>query len=146
MMRTERATRRALTAVVATMALMSGILVLDSWAAASGPPGDEVQAAPDGFVLDGDLALGKRIFKQYCQKCHGKKGNGQGIMAKDLDPKPRDFTDKERMSKRSDWQIYQGIKEGGSAVGLSDKMAPWGDTLEDDEILAVGAYIRQFAK
>lgn len=104
------------------------------------------QEAPAGFELGGDARAGRVIFKQYCQKCHGKQGNGQGLMAKDLDPKPRDFTDGERMAKRTDWQIFLGIKEGGPAVGLSEQMTGWKDTLNEQEIRDVAAYIRQFAK
>ena len=102
--------------------------------------------APDGWELAGDLDNGKIIFKQYCQKCHGKRGNGQGTMARDLDPKPRDFTDREVMSKRSDWEIYLGIKEGGDPVGLSDQMTAWEDTLSEEEMMDVAVYIRQFAE
>ena len=57
-----------------------------------------IRPAPDGWELQGDQDNGKLIYKQYCQKCHGKSGNGQGTMAEDLDPKPRDFTDVECMS------------------------------------------------
>ncbi|MGB3563554.1 MAG: cytochrome c, partial [Thermoanaerobaculia bacterium] len=41
---------------------------------------------PDGWELEGDIENGELIYKQYCQKCHGKRGNGQGTMAKDLNP------------------------------------------------------------
>ncbi|MGB6641637.1 MAG: cytochrome c, partial [Thermoanaerobaculia bacterium] len=101
---------------------------------------------PDGWELEGDIENGELIYKQYCQKCHGKRGNGQGTMAKDLNPKPRDFTDKETMLKRSDWEIYLGIKEGGAPVGLSDQMTSWEDALTEEEMSDVAVYIRQFAK
>ncbi len=100
---------------------------------------------PPGFKLEGDPRRGRIIYKQYCQKCHGKKGDGNGMMAKDLDPKPRNFTDKELMSKLTDWDIYIGIKEGGASVGLSEKMTPWEDTLLEQEMMDVALYIRQFA-
>ena len=104
------------------------------------------QNQPPGFELGGDQTKGRKIFKMYCQKCHGKRGNGQGIMAPDLDPKPRDFTDAARMGSRSGWQVFLGIKEGGPAVGLSEQMAGWEDTLIEPEMRDVAAYIRQFAK
>jgi mono/diheme cytochrome c family protein len=101
---------------------------------------------PPGFELGGDPTAGRKIYKQYCKKCHGKKGNGTGLMAKDLNPKPADFTDKVRMEKRSDWQLFLGIKAGGPAVGLSEQMTGWKDTLTEQEMRDVAAYIRQFAK
>jgi len=102
--------------------------------------------APKDFALKGDAKSGARIYKTYCKKCHGKSGDGTGVMAKDLTPKPADFTDKARMGARSDWQVYLGIKKGGLAVGLSPLMTPWKDTLNEQEIHDVAVYIRAFAQ
>jgi len=102
--------------------------------------------APQGWELTGDLDGGQLIYKQYCQKCHGKRGDGQGTMARDLEIKPRNFTDKEVMLGRTDWEIYLGIKEGGKPVGLSEQMTAWEDTLTEEEMLDVAVFIRQFAK
>lgn len=131
---------------IATMLLpLVGVWPLASVPAPTAPAAVS-QEAPEGFALDGDARAGKKVYAQYCQKCHGKKGNGSGMMAKDLDPKPRDFTDAARMGQRSDWQIYLGIKEGGSAVGLSEQMTAWKDSLTDREMRDVAAYIREFAR
>jgi len=102
--------------------------------------------APDGWELGGDFDNGRLIFKQYCQKCHGKRGDGQGTMAADLQIKPRDFTDAEVMLTRTDWEIFLGIKEGGAPVGLSEQMTAWEDTLTEEEIRDVAVFIRQFAQ
>jgi len=99
--------------------------------------------APAGFKLGGDAKKGKKVYKKYCTKCHGKKGNGGGLMAKDLKVKPRDFTHPANAS-RTDWQLFIAIKQGGKPLGLSDKMTPWKDTLTDREIRDVAAYIRTF--
>ncbi len=123
--------------------LLGGSLLLPlSLVAAQGA----AQPPPGGFELGGDPTAGGKVYKQYCKKCHGAKGNGEGLMAKDLNPKPRDFTDQARMGKRSDWQVFLGIKEGGPAVGLSEQMTGWKDTLNEQEMRDVAAYIRQFAK
>lgn len=118
--------------------LVLGFAALLTAQATSLPP------EPAGFKLDGDLDNGKLIYKQYCQKCHGKRGDGSGLMAKDLTPKPANFTDPDRMSKVSDWEIFIGIKEGGKPVGLSDQMTAWKDTLDEQEMLDVGTFIRGF--
>ncbi len=104
------------------------------------------QEPPPGFELGGDPTAGRKIYKMYCKKCHGKKGNGKGLMAKDLNPKPRDFTDKAQMEKRSDWQIFLGIKDGGPAVGLSEQMTAWKDALTEQEMRDVAVYIRRFTE
>lgn len=100
--------------------------------------------APPNFALDGDPDNGELIYKQYCLKCHGKRGDGTGIMSKDLDPKPANFTDEEHMSQLSDWELFTGIKEGGKPFGLSDQMTAWKGTLDEEEMIDVGTFIRQF--
>ena len=134
-----------------TVLALPGGLLLGGWLLAWPGPGlvaaqGAAQEPPPGFELGGDPTAGSKTYKVYCKKCHGKRGNGKGLMAKDLNPKPRDFTDKTRMEKRSDWQIFLGIKEGGPAVGLSDQMTGWKDTLTEQEMRDVAAYIRQFAE
>lgn len=39
-----------------------------------------------------DLARGARLYRQRCAACHGREGRGDGTLADDLDPRPRDFT------------------------------------------------------
>ncbi len=38
------------------------------------------------------LKHGREVYKNRCMGCHGSRGDGQGIAAEFLDPKPRDFT------------------------------------------------------
>src|SRR5262245_30716479 len=35
---------------------------------------------------------GKLLFDRHCAACHGEKGDGNGVAARFLYPKPRDFT------------------------------------------------------
>ena len=35
---------------------------------------------------------GRELYGQHCAACHGEQGNGQGLAARFLFPKPRDFT------------------------------------------------------
>jgi mono/diheme cytochrome c family protein len=109
------------------------------------PEQRQLRPPPEDFELVGDEKNGKAVYKVYCKKCHGKRGDGTGIMAVDLKVKPRDFTDGEYMLEQSDWALYLGIKEGGKAVGLSDQMTAWEDTLTEEEMLDVAVYIRTFA-
>ena len=99
---------------------------------------------PAGFKLKGDAKKGKKVYKKFCKKCHGKHGDGGGMMAADLKPKPTDFTHP-GMNERSDWELFVGVREGGAALGLSDKMTPWKDTLTKQEVHDVLTFIRTFA-
>jgi mono/diheme cytochrome c family protein len=119
-----------------------------AWAQATNAP---VQITPppdaDKIKITGDATKGAEIFKLYCLPCHGEKGKGDGVAAAALNPKPRDFTDKQRMSTIPDWEVLKVIKEGGASVGLSPMMTPWGPLLQSDEkIQDVAAYVRSFAK
>jgi cytochrome c oxidase cbb3-type subunit 3 len=67
-------------------------------------------------------------------------------MAKYLEPRPRDLTDAEYMATRSDEEIYLAIRDGGTAVGLTDRMAAWGDLFSDQEIRDLAALVRSFSQ
>jgi cytochrome c oxidase cbb3-type subunit III len=93
-----------------------------------------------------DVEQGKQLYGQYCVTCHGQSGKGDGPGAAALNPKPRDHTDKEYMSKLADDDIFKVIKNGGASIGKSPLMPPWGATLKDDQIQDVVAYVRTLSK
>jgi len=43
--------------------------------------------------LTGHAAAGKVLYRRYCIGCHGPAGDGNGMNAQWIDPKPRDFTE-----------------------------------------------------
>ena len=89
-----------------------------------------------------DAEQGKKLYGQFCASCHGQSGKGDGPAAAALNPKPRDHTDKETMSKLSDDELLKVIKNGGASVGKSPLMPAWGASLKDDQIKDVIAYVR----
>ena len=94
------------------------------------------------LAYSADVEEGKKLYGQICATCHGQSGKGDGPGAAALNPKPRDHTDKEYMSKLSDDDLFKVIKNGGASVGKSPLMPPWGSTLKDDQIKDVIAYVR----
>ena len=94
------------------------------------------------FARAADVEQGKKLYGQFCASCHGQSGKGDGPAAAALNPKPRDHTDKEYMSKLSDDDLLKVIKNGGASVGKSPLMPPWGASLKDDQIKDVIAYVR----
>jgi mono/diheme cytochrome c family protein len=89
-----------------------------------------------------DAEQGKKLYGQFCASCHGQSGKGDGAAAAALNPKPRDHTDKDYMSKMSDADMLKVIKNGGASIGRSPLMPPWGASLKDDQIQDIIAYIR----
>jgi len=62
----------------------------------SGSPGDGGEVARGDGPTDTDVAAaeeesGAALYARHCAACHGKAGDGQGIAAAYLFPKPRDF-------------------------------------------------------
>ncbi len=86
-------------------------------------------------------AKGKKLYQTRCATCHGKNGKGEGMLAKSLDPKPRDHTNPEWQDSVTDKEIATVIKDGGPAAGLSATM-PAHPGLSDSDVQALVDYIR----
>jgi mono/diheme cytochrome c family protein len=99
-------------------------------------------AAPASY----ELRLGKMVFAYYCQTCHGETGAGDGFNAFNLDPKPRDLSDPAFQKKKTDQDLEDAVRRGGSGVGLTALMPPWGKTLSDRQIAEVVLYVRTLAR
>jgi mono/diheme cytochrome c family protein len=120
--------------------LLLGLAVLASAAALSAlaaPP------EPPGFQLNGDAKRGKALFAKRCALCHGETGNGQGRMR--LKPAPADLTASGIVDKRTDWELYVVIRDGGPTLGLSSTMLAWGKIVPDQEIRDTAAFVRSLA-
>lgn len=92
-----------------------------------------------------DAAKGAQLYATYCASCHGAAGAGDGPVAGSLNPKPARHDDGAFMNAMSNEQLFAVIKLGGPAVGKSPMMAPWGGTLDDDQIRDVMAFVRSLA-
>lgn len=67
-------------------------------------------------------------FQMLCARCHGAKGQGDGVIAAYLDPKPRDLTKAAFMKTKSRDRLIHSLRYG--VPGTS--MAPWGGILDDE--------------
>ena len=95
-----------------------------------------------GAAPAGNAAAGREVHVANCAKCHGPGGKGDGPAGKLLKTKPADWTDKAKMGKLSDSDLFNVIKGGGKAVGKSVLMPAWAGKLSDDQIRDVIAFIR----
>ena len=98
-----------------------------------------------GPVWAQNPAEGKKLYGSYCSTCHGDNGKGDGLASKSLPVKPDDQTDGTVMNQLSDKFLFDIISKGGSAVGKSAFMPPWGSSLNEKQIGDVIAYIRSIA-
>jgi mono/diheme cytochrome c family protein len=96
--------------------------------------------------LSYEVRLGKETFQHYCKTCHGDTGAGDGFNAFNLDPHPRDLSDPAFQKTKTDGDLRDAIQRGGSGVGLSPLMPPWGRTLSAAQVDEVVLYLRTFKK
>ncbi|HLG21409.1 MAG TPA: cytochrome c, partial [Candidatus Manganitrophaceae bacterium] len=96
------------------------------------------------FFEDKHVAQGRHVFNRYCTPCHGESGRGDGYNAVNLDPHPRDLTDRgeQYMAKLTNEEIYEVVEKGGRGVELSPLMPSWGKVFSEEEIWSVVAYVR----
>lgn len=92
---------------------------------------------PLSLGTEEQLMQGKDIFTKNCVACHGSSGKGDGPGATALEPKPADFTDPEHSSFYSNQGRIYLIKKGMKGTA----MAAWENTLSEEEILSVYAYV-----
>lgn len=96
-------------------------------------------------VLTYEERQGKVVFLRYCSICHGAEGKGDGFNAFNLDPRPRDLSDKQYMSAFSEERLYQTIDLGGRGMNKSPSMPSWGGRLNRQEIRYVIAYVQSMS-
>jgi mono/diheme cytochrome c family protein len=89
------------------------------------------------------IEKGKGLYngKGTCFNCHGSTGRGDGIVARGLEPSPRNFHDHGFWKHRTDGEVFWVIKHGspGTAmIGLDD-------VLTDEEIWAIIRYEQSLA-
>lgn len=85
---------------------------------------------------------GKAMYLYYCATCHGDTGNGDGFNSFSITPPPAKLSDAKIMNVLSDATIEKTIKEGGTGVGLSKHMPPWGGVFTDKNIQDLTHFIR----
>lgn len=81
-------------------------------------------------------ALGKNLFTQYCESCHGAKGKGDGIAGIALNPPPGNLVS-QKVQAQTDGAIYWKITEG------NPPMASYKTTLTNDQRWQLVNYIRE---
>jgi cytochrome c oxidase cbb3-type subunit III len=95
--------------------------------------------------LSYEQAQGKRIFYQQCVWCHADSTPAGPSNRSNVTPTPPLMNDGSVLNAESDENLQNTIALGGSAVGKSAMMPPYGKVLSKDEIHSVIAYIRAIA-
>ena len=67
--------------------------------------------------LEGERA--RLLYKKRCVRCHGSRGDGRGVLASHLSPRPTDLTNATWYKNTSKNKIKKAILGGGGALGKS---------------------------
>jgi len=102
-------------------------------------------------IQKGDPAHGRQLYTFYCTPCHGMSGKGDGLLAKQLNPEPRDHTDGagkragDGMNDRTDEQLFNAITKGGQGISKSVNMPAWGHIISEKGRWDIVSYLRTIA-
>lgn len=132
--------RRGAVVVVMGVVALAAIAVLGGSLA----PSREPSARP----LSATELNGQAIYRANCASCHGARGEGQPNWRRTNDdssllPPPHDSSG--HTWHHSDLLLFQIVRNGGEVYeypGFKSNMPAWGDTLSDDEIVAVIEYLK----
>ncbi|HKD50778.1 MAG TPA: cytochrome c [Candidatus Acidoferrum sp.] len=103
---------------------------------------DSTKMLPLGY----QQAQGKRVFYQYCVWCHADATPAGPSNRSNLTPVPPLLNDGAALNTESDEFMQNIITLGGSAMGKSAMMPPYGRTLSAEEIRSVIAFTRAIAQ
>lgn len=103
---------------------------------------DSQKTTPLGY----QQAQGKRVFYQQCVWCHADATPAGPSNRSNLTPVPPLLNDGATLNAESDEYMQNIITLGGSAVGKSAMMPPYGRVLSAEEIRSVIAFTRAIAQ
>ncbi len=98
------------------------------------------------LALNYQQAQGKRVFYTNCVWCHSESTPAGPSNRSNVTPTPPLANDGTTLNALSDDFMQNIITLGGSAVGKSPMMPPWGRTLTQEDIKAAIAFIRSIAQ
>jgi cytochrome c5 len=98
------------------------------------------------ITLNYQQAQGKRVFYSACVWCHADSTPAGPSNRYNLNPNPALMNDGSVLNPLTDEYLHNIIELGGSAMGKSGLMPPWGKMLSESDIQAVIAFTRAIAQ
>ena len=108
-----------------------------------------IRAEHDSFSMgDEKYQLGKKVFANYCSRCHGVHADGRSaatpLYVRMGSSRPSNFRLK-IFSTRPRNYMANVIRDGGEKHSLSQYMPPFGDELSKGDINNVVYFIQKFS-
>ncbi|MBI4532730.1 MAG: c-type cytochrome [Candidatus Melainabacteria bacterium] len=99
-------------------------------------------------VSDDELAQIDPVFGSNCAVCHGKRGHGDGPLARNMEPVPANFHQFPRFYDRTDDQLWDHIANGIQWEGMPDFLGKQDRTknvkFDKQYIYKLVQYVRNF--
>ena len=105
-------------------------------------PADAADTTSPLTVDDKVLAIGKKVYTDKCQKCHGPKGLGDGPDADPDHAEDMNLTNPKRADRNPDGVVFYKVLNGRR----SPKMTAQKDQLSTEQIWSVVAYVQTLRK
>jgi mono/diheme cytochrome c family protein len=105
-------------------------------------PADAAATKNPLAVDDKVLAVGKKVFADQCQKCHGEKGLGDGPDADPDHAEEMNLTNPKRADRNPDGVVFHKVMNGRR----NPKMPAFKDELSKEQIWSVVAYAQSLRK
>jgi len=134
------------TIAVALCALPLWSASADESTSAAGSGGDIAAAVVPSLNI-ALIERGKGVYQRFCISCHGERGDGRGISAEWLTPRPRDFTRgvfKFRSTPSGSLPTNEDLMTT-LRRGLHHTNMPSWEVLGDRDLRAVAEYIKTFS-
>jgi len=92
-----------------------------------------------------NIGAGRRLYESEatpnCSTCHGIRGDGQGPLASQFDPPPRNFACAETVNGIPDGQLFWIIRNGSPGTSM-----PAFGALTDRQVWQLVLYLRELAR
>ena len=95
--------------------------------------------AANHLVPTSEVSLGKKIYHDRCEVCHGSQGDGKTFAANVLFPPPKNFRAESTKNELPRERMIRSVTRGRSGTA----MMPWESILSKQEIHSVVNYIRK---
>lgn len=95
-------------------------------------------ASPEPSPVMDELALGQKLYKEHCARCHKENGTGGEVVIEGRKMKPNNLTS-DHMKKDPDSEYIEVMEKGISDEG----MPSFKKELSEDDMKAVVKYIRE---
>jgi len=113
----------------------------DGWG--ESPPAPTVDLWEDASAADG-----KRIFRNLCTGCHGADGEGDGVAADTMFPRPRDLTTgvyKFRSTESGTLPTREDLLRTLTDGLPGTEMPSWGPQLKDEQLRSLVLYVERLS-